>query len=451
MILRVSVAASLLILASVSSASTDPLLFWPQWRGPLGTGVAPHADPPIEWSETKNLRWKTAIPGMGHSTPAIWGDLVFLTTAEAFGDKVKPVLSDAPGAHDLTPVTRKHRFIVMAVNRKDGSIAWQLTVLEETPHEAVHRTASLASASPATEGKHVYAYFGSRGLYCLDFKGEVLWQKDFGKMRPMHAHGEGSSPLLHEDVLILNRDHEGQSSLHVLDRLTGEERWKVDRGEESSWTTPLVIEVEGKKQIIISGSYRVRSYDFDSGEEIWNCGGLSKENVVATPVYGRGLLYVGSTYDHNQLLSIRPEGAAGDISGTEHVAWTVRRSAPYVPSFLLYGDALYFVSHFQGILSRVDARTGEGRPGQFRLDGIRQVFASPLGAGKRVYVADRSGATIVLSATDKPETLAVNRLNDRFSASPISVDQELYLRGERHLYCLSESATESEVAPASIR
>jgi outer membrane protein assembly factor BamB len=351
---------------------------------------------------------------------------------------MKPRFSNSPGAHDLVAVTQKHKFIVVALNRKDGSIAWQRTLREEIPHEAVHRTASLASASPVTDGEHVYAYFGSRGLYCLDMTGKLIWKSELGKMRPMHAHGEGSSPALHGDTLIVNRDHEGQSILHALDKRTGEERWKVHRKEESSWTTPLIIEADGRKQVIISGSYRIRSYDLKTGKELWACAGLSKENVVATPVYGHGLIYAGSTYDNSQLFAIRPAGAVGDITGSKHVVWSLGRGAPYVPSFLLYGDSLFFAAHFQGILSRVDARTGAEQPGAFRLNGIRQVFASPLGAAGRIYIVDRNGSTIVLSDDSEPETLALNRLDDKFSASPVAVARELYLRGENFLYCIAE-------------
>ena len=404
----------------------------------MGTGVAPDAEPPIVWSETSNIRWKKALPGKGHSTPAIWGDLLFLTAAVPFGKTLPPRRSDSSGAHDIAPITQHYRFVVIAINRKDGTEAWKRIVREELPHEGVHYTASLASASPVTDGEHLYAYFGSRGLYCLDFTGEVKWQADLGQMRPLHAHGEGSSPALYKDTVIVNWDHEGPSFLIAFDKHSGEQRWKVKREGLSSWTSPVIIEAEGKTQVVVSGSKSIRSYGLSAGQLIWECGGLSEENVVATPVAGHGMVYAGSTYDKNVLLAIRLDGAEGDITGSGQVTWTRSRGAPYVPSLLLYGDSLYTIPHFQGILNRVNAHTGKDHPGQFRLNGIGKVFASPLGAAGRVYVTSRNGATIVVGDDDELEVLALNTLEDHFSASPVAVGGELYLRGEKSLYCIVE-------------
>src|SRR5688572_9164935 len=174
---------------------------WPQWRGPLATGVAPHADPPLRWSETENVRWKSALPGLGHSSPVVWGDRVFLTTAIAYGETVEPVPDRDPGAHDNAPVTQAQRFVVIAVQRGDGKIAWQTEVDAQLPHEGGHESASFASASPVTDGESVFAFFGSRGLYCLDLDGHVIWSVDLGEMRVKHGHGEGASPALHGDTL----------------------------------------------------------------------------------------------------------------------------------------------------------------------------------------------------------------------------------------------------------
>lgn len=184
---------------------------WPQWRGPLGTGTAPDADPPVEWSEESNIRWKAVLPGRGHSTPIVWGDRIFLTAAAAIGEELAPRFSGAPGAHDNLPVTRRHRFIVLAVDRRDGKIAWQQVVHESLPHEGGHYTGSLANASPVTDGELLFAYFGSHGLYCLTVDGKLVWEKDLGLMHSKHGHGEGSSPALFGEVLVVNWDHEGQS------------------------------------------------------------------------------------------------------------------------------------------------------------------------------------------------------------------------------------------------
>src|SRR5262245_40953738 len=192
-------------------AITPALNNWPQWRGPLANGVAPHANPPIHWSETNNVRWKIPLPGKGHSSPIVFGDLVFVTAAVPIGEAQKPVYDNAPGTHDNVPVTHRHQFVVLAVQRRDGKVLWIKPVREEFPHEGGHETGSLASNSPVTDGERVYAFFGSRGLYCLDWHGEVKWQKDFGRMQTLHAHGEGSSPVLYRDTLIVCWDHETNS------------------------------------------------------------------------------------------------------------------------------------------------------------------------------------------------------------------------------------------------
>jgi outer membrane protein assembly factor BamB len=417
--------------------SGSPDRFWPQWRGPWGTGVAPHADPPVEWSEQKNVRWKIALPGTGHSTPIVWGDRVFITAAVPYGEPVSPRYGDAAGGHDILPVTHRHRFTVIAVSRRDGRVLWQRILRAELPRAGVHRTASLASSSPVTDGEHLFASFGSYGLYALDLEGKLRWQNDLGDLHTLHSHGEGSSPALYRDTLIINWDHEGDSFLAAFDKRTGRERWRVQRPSGSSWTTPIVVEHRGKPQVIVSGSERVRGYDLATGSKLWQCGTLSVENVVSSPVAGGGMVFAGSTYDRPGMLAIRLEGAEGDVTGTKQVVWERPRGAPYVPSPLLYGDALYFVDHFQGILTRVNARDGEDRPGPLRLNGIRTVFASPVGAAGRVYVTDREGATIVIRDSDRPEVLALNRLDDSFSASAAATDRELFLRGRDHLYCIA--------------
>ena len=412
--------------------------FWPQWRGPLATGVAPYAQPPVVWGEGKNIRWKTALPGKGHSTPIVWGERIFLTTAIPYGPAVRPGLPDRPGAHDNLSLTHHHEFVVLAVSRRDGKILWQQTVHKELPHEAGHVTGSLSSASPVTDGALLFAFFGSRGLYCLDTGGKLLWQKQLGEMHSKHGHGEGSSPALHGDTLIVNWDHEAGSFIAAFDKRTGKERWKVARPEDTSWATPIVVEHGGRVQVVVSGTNRVRGYDLADGTVLWECGGLSS-NVVASPVAADGIVYAGSSYDTRALLAIRLDGARGDITGSQQVLWSRQRGTPYVPSPLLYGGSLYTLQHYQGIISRLDVKTGENQGGPFRLAAIHSVYASPVGAAGRVYVTSREGVTQVFTHADpEPRMLAVNRLDDTFSASAALVDRELLLRGERFLYCCAE-------------
>ena len=433
----ISLIACLLFAAAPLHADGDAKNAWPQWRGPLGTGVAPQADPPIEWSENKNIRWKVKLPGKGHSTPIVWGERIFLTTAIPVGEFVKPRFV-RPGAHDNLALTQSHEFVVLALDRKTGRILWQETVHKQVPHEAGHVTASLASASPVTDGTHVFAFFGSYGLYCLDTAGKLVWKKDLGEMHTKHGHGEGSSPALHGDTLIVNWDHEEQSFLVALDKRTGKQLWRVARNEDTSWATPIVVEHAGRAQVIVPGTNRLRSYDLANGAILWECGGLSS-NIVASPVAADGFVFAGSSYDTRNLLAIRLDGAKGDITGTKQVIWSRRRGTPYVPSPLLYGDSLYTSQHYQGVISRTDVKTGEDQGGPFRLEEIESLYASPVGAAGRVYITSRDGVTQVMSHGDAvPKMLAVNRLHENINASAALVGREIYLRGERHLYCIAE-------------
>ena len=410
---------------------------WGQWRGPLGTGVATDADPPVEWGENKNIRWKTALPGKGHSTPIVWGDRIFVTTAVPVGDALPPRFSTAPGTHDGVPVTHRHQFVVLALDRKDGKIVWKRTLHEKLPHEGGHYTGSLASNSAATDGESVFAFFGSHGLFCLTTGGELKWSKQFGEMQTKHGHGEGTSPVLHGGLVFINWDHDGKSWVMALDKATGNERWKVDRDEQTSWATPIVVEHAGKPQLIVSGTNRVRGYDAVTGKLLWECGGLAS-NIVASPVAGGGMAFAGSSYEKKSMLAIRLDGARGDITGTENVAWSRVRGTPYVPSPLLYGDSLYFLAHYQSIIARVDAKTGEDEPGSVRLTGIGNIYASPVAAADRVYITDLDGATIVLNHKAFPRVLSLNKLDDEFSASAAVAGREIFLRGVKHLYCIAK-------------
>jgi outer membrane protein assembly factor BamB len=374
------VAVSAILLACPARAETkalpgDAFGSWSQWRGPMANGVAPHANPPAVWSETKNIRWKIALPGKGHSSPIVFGDQVYVMAAAPVGEAQKAVHDSAPGVHDSVPVTHRHQYIVMAVRRNDGHVLWKKVVREEWPHEGGHDTGSPASNSPVTDGQFIYAFFGSRGLYCLDTNGAVKWQKDLGKMQTLHAHGEGSSPVLHGGTLIVNWDHEGESFLCAFDKRTGRQLWKTARDEKTSWSTPLVVEQDGKPQVIVSATKRVRGYDLATGQQLWECAGLT-DNVVSSPVYWRGILIAGNSYYSQAMVAIRLAGAKGDISNTTNVAWRLNRLTPYVSSALLYDDTLYHIRHNQNILVRLDPATGEFRGEPLRLDGIRDFIFS---------------------------------------------------------------------------
>lgn len=410
---------------------------WAQWRGPLGTGESPSAKPPTQWSENQNLRWKTELPGLGHSTPVVWDQTVFVTTAIPFGPKFGPIADNAPGSHDNHKVSQKFKFVAIAINRADGKIKWQTLLHEAIPHEGAHVSGSLASASPVTDGEHLFAYFGTYGVYCLDFDGNVVWKKSLGKMNTKHAHGEGASPALFEEKLIINWDHEAKSFIVALNKNSGDEIWRVNRQEVTSWSSPIVYLHDGRAQVIVAGTSAVRAYDLESGKVIWECSGLSN-NIVATPIAHDGVVYVGSSYEIKSMFAINLNGAQGDITGTENVIWKRASRTPYVPSPLLYRGSLYFLRHYQGIISIADAKTGIETIGPFRLNGIRDVYASPVAADGKIFITDREGVTLVISEPEMPRLLSANRLDDSFSASVALVDKELYLRGEKFLYCIAK-------------
>jgi len=420
-----------------TDAPNEAMINWPGWRGPLQNGSAPYAEPPLEWSEDKNVRWKTALPGAGQGSPVVWGKRIFLTAAIPVGEELPPVPDDAPGAHDNAPVTRKQRFVALCLDRESGKILWQKTVREVLPHAGAHLSGTLASNSSVVDADVFVAYFGSNGISGFDHEGRQLWSRDVGRMQVKHGHGEGSSPVLHQGTLVLNWDHEGASFLLALNSRTGEELWRTSREEVTSWASPVVAEVGDVTQVIVSGTGKARGYDLSTGAVLWECGGLSN-NVVASPVVGHGVAVLGSSYEKKSLLAIRLAGARGDLTGGEHVIWTRKRGTPYVPSPLLHGEWVYYLSHYQGVLSRVHVQNGSEPAGPFRLDGMYEIYSSPVAAAKRVYITDRDGATLVLSHTDgQPEVLAVNRLADSFSASAALVGRDLLLRGDRYLYCLS--------------
>ena len=420
-----------------------PAAVWPQWRGATATGVARDADPPVEWKEGRNVRWKAAIPGRGHSSPIVWKDRIFLTTAveteqPADANTVKAVEAATPSFHRRKAHMpgKVLKFVVMALKRGDGSVLWQRTVCERAPHSATHGHGSWASGSPVTDGERVYAYFGSYGLYALDMDGNTQWEKQFGLFKVKANFGEGTSPVLCGDTLILSQDQEGPSFITALDRRTGEEKWRVTRDEATSWATPLVVEHKGRRQVVTSATGKMRSYDAASGTLLWEATGMTG-NVIPCPVAGNGTVFCMSGFRGSALMAIRLDAAEGNVAAKpEAIAWSRPEATPYVPSPLLYDGLLYYLEGNKGILTCVDAATGEVHYGKQKLEGIRMIYASPVGAAGRVYVTGRDGLTFVISKGPKFEVLARNKLDDQVTASAALVGGELFLRGHTSLYCI---------------
>jgi outer membrane protein assembly factor BamB len=406
------------------------------WRGPLGTGVAPTADPPIEWSETKNIKWKVEIPGRGSASPVIWGDRIFLLTAIPAG--VPAIEAHKPRGGVNPRIT--HQFKVLAINRADGKVVWERTAREEVPHEASHQdNGTWASASAITDGQHVIASFESRGIYCYDMNGTLVWQKDLGDKRMRNEFGEGATPALHGNTLIVVWDHfvPGESFIAALDKRSGEERWRVKRDEIDTWATPAIVEEGGRTHVVVPGMNRLRSYDLATGTVLWETTGLTM-NPIPSPVVGEGMVFATSGFRGNSLKAIKLAGAKGDITGTANVVWTLDRDTPYVPSPLLYEGVLYILKTNNGLLSAFDARTGKPHYQVQRLEKAPNVFASPVGAAGRVYIPGRDGTTVVIKHGPAFALLAENTLDDGFDASPAVVDREMYLRWYRYLYRISQ-------------
>ncbi len=426
---------TLVVLAVTLRAAPDPAAerFWPQWRGPYATGASRSANPPTEWSETKNVRWKVEIPGRGSSSPVIWGDRLFVLSAV-------PIGLDGAAAHSPRGGVRprdRYRFAVLAIDRRTGKTVWERTAREEQPHEATHQdNGTYASSSAITDGRRVYAWFESQGMYVYDMDGTLLWSKDLGDKSMRNQFGEGSTPALSGDRLVIVWDHQGQSFIVSLDAASGRELWRVNREEIDTWATPLVAEHAGRRQVIASGMRKIRAYDLDTGDVVWESKGVTM-NPIPSPVFSDGMVFVTSGFQGSNLKAIRLASAKGDITGTDSIAWTLDRDTPYVPSPLLYDGILYLLKSNSGILSAFEASSGKPHYHTQRLEGLPEVFSSPVGAGGRVYITGRDGVTLVLRSGKTYEVLATNRLDDGFDASPALVDNAIYLRGYRSLYCIA--------------
>ena len=439
-----TVTTSVLIVAQLAgtlcAASGDD--YWPAWRGPRASGVSPAGKPPLTWSETENVKWKVPVPGEGTSSPVIWADKVFFLTAIKTDRLATPTQPPASGGNAPVPFhggqTPKnvYKFDLVCLDRSTGRTLWQKTVREEVPHEGTHPNHGFASYSPVTDGTNVWAALGSRGVHCYDLNGEHKWSRDLGKMTIKMAFGEGSSPTLAGDALIVVMDHEAGSCIHALDKNTGQTLWKQPRDEITSWATPVTAEVNGKMQVIVSATKFIRSYDLRTGDVIWQCCGQTA-NVIPSPIVAFGMVFCTSGFRGSSLQAIEL-GRTGDLSGTDAVRWQANKGTPYVPSPVLYGDNLYVCAVNKAVVSCYQARTGKSNFIEQPLPEVGEIFASPVGAADRVYFIGREGTAQVIRNAPQLEILATNKLDDKFDASPAIAGNELFLKGKRNLYCISE-------------
>jgi outer membrane protein assembly factor BamB len=379
-------------------------------------------DPPLRWSDTEGIRWKASVPGRGLSSPVVWGDRIFLTTA---------VPTDPVATGRLV----EHRFVVLCYDRKTGKLLWERVARTETPHESYHTTyGSFASNSPVTDGTQVYAFFGSRGLYAYTLDGRLVWEKQFGPLTMYMTFGEGAWTWVEDDTLLVVLDHEKESFLLALDKNSGRERWRTARVGNTNWSGPYVTTVNGRKQVIVSASRESVGYDFETGKRIWWARGLG-QNTIPQPVADVGLVFVMSGFRNPNLMAIRL-GREGDLTGTDAVVWENQRGNSYTPSPVLHDGILYLLTD-SGMLSALDAKTGTPHYLQQRLPKPYQFKASPVGANGKLYLATEMDDVVVVRMGPKFEVLATNTLKDQtFIASPAIVDGEIYLRGQNTLFAI---------------
>jgi len=413
---------------------------WPGWRGPGGQGVASATGLPTEWSATRNVAWKTPIPGRGHSSPVVWGDRIFLTTAieGAVVPGAKAVTHMDEGKEFVHPdavgADRKHKFEVLAIDAKTGKILWEKVAFEGTPYDSAHRKASFASPTAVTDGERVYAFFGAEGLYAYDYEGKLAWKASLGGIAAMGV-GYGTSPVLHKGLVIIQCDEDsGEKSFIVaFDARTGKEAWRTPRKVQVSWATPVVVQAGSREELVTVGNEWLIAYDPATGKELWRAKGL-ESNAVPSPVAGKGLVILTSGYPAKKAIAIKP-GGTGDVTGTDRILWTYDKGTAYVPSPILYGDFVYLVTD-KGLITCLDAKTGAVKYEGGRPPVPATFMASPVALDGKILLASQDGDVFVIKAGPAHQVLGTNSLGEPISASPAIANGRLYIRGEKTLFAI---------------
>jgi len=393
-------------------AEGEAAKYWPRWRGPSGQGVVRSGSYPDAWSDTRNVKWKVAVPGRGNSSPIVWGDRIFFTTAYEEGAKLS----------------------LLCYRRTDGTLLWELQAPQQGT-EHVHRKNGHASATPVTDGERVYASFGPHGVIAASFDGKLLWHASTGRID--NYHGTAGSPVLYKDTVIIYHDgghkfgepmtsaHQLPSFVAAFDRATGKVRWRTPRTATVGWGTSVVIRTGTRDELVTCGQRRAVAYDPASGKELWTVSGLTFE-VIPTPVVGHDLVFCSSGRA-GPTIAIRP-GGSGDVTAT-HVAWSTPKGSPFVPSGVIVGDVLYLVNDMQSIVTAYEAKSGtllyQGRLGEARREGFS---GSPIALDGKVFITNDDGETFVLAAGREFKLLHVNQLGEPTYASPALVDGRWYFR-----------------------
>jgi outer membrane protein assembly factor BamB len=431
----------LAVQATTAAFATEP--FWSQWRGPDGQGVSREAGVPLVWGEEKNVAWKTAIPGRGHSSPIVWGERIFLTTAIE-GEVVpgaKAVKHFESGQEFVHPdgvgADRKQKLEVLALESATGKIVWERTAWEGSPYDTRHRRGSYASPTPVTDGQRVYAYFGAEGLYAYDFEGNLAWKWWPGGLASFGV-GVGTSPVFYRDVVILQCDEDegGASFIVGLNKVTGKEVWRTPRKVQVSWATPVLVRANGRDELVTAGSEHTIAYDPATGKELWRIQGL-ESNAVPSPVVAEDVVIVSSGYPNKIAVAVRA-GGSGDVTGSR-VLWRYTKGTAYVPSPVA-ADGLVYLMTDKGLLTCLDAKTGAVKYEGGRPPVASSFMASPVVVGGRILLMSLDGDTHVIRAGPVHEVLGTNSLGEPIAASAAVAPGRLYIRGERHLFAIGSGS-----------
>ena len=434
---------SLLALATMACGNPPDAANWPQWRGPQSRGVSPERNLPVEWTATKNILWKTPIPGRGHSSPIVWGTRAFVTTAiqgpRIPGAKTLQHLTndgDVFDHPDVVGAEYEHTFKVLCLDTETGKILWEKTAYKGRVYDGRHRDNTYASPTPVTDGKYVYAYFGAEGVYCFDFDGNLVWNTSLGRIAVM-GMGVATSPVLWEDLVIVQCDQDNgiNSFLAAISKRTGEEVWRVKRNALESWTSPIVVATPRRPELIVNAREVVIAHDPATGEELWRSDGVGV-NPVPTPVTGHNLVVVSAGAGQKQAMAIRL-GGSGDVTGTSQIAWRYNKGTAHIPSPILYGDYLYLLTD-NGIVTCLDAKTGEVQY-RDRVPGPAKFSASPVAFDGQILLTSEEGESFVFKAGPTYELLSTNSIGEQVHASPAISGGKIFIRGEKNLFAIGRA------------
>ena len=443
--MKCRLAASICALALACAAADGN---WPQFRGPSASGIGDGGHPPLQWdiAKGKNIAWTAEIPGLANSSPVVWGDRIYVTTAVSSDPKQTfrtGLYGDTDSAGDRSP----HQWKVLALDKKTGKVLWEQTPYQGTPKTKRHPKSSQASPTPVTDGKIVVAYFGSEGIVAYSTEGKLLWEKDLGLQNagwffdPDSEWGAASSPVIYKNSVIVQCDRQKDSFIAALDLKDGKELWRTARAEIPAWGTPTIVPGEGRTELVTNGTKAIRGYDADTGKELWKLGPNS-EITCTTPVSAHGLIFVTAGYPPVQPIYAIKVGSNGDLTlkdgkeSSDAIAWSKKTGGSYLPSPIAYGDHLYLVGN-NGVLSAYDAKTGN-RVYQQRVGSGGSVVASPIAAAGMLYITGEEGDVYVVKAGPQYELLSKNSVGEPVLATPAMAGDMLLVRGARHLFAIAE-------------